>query len=88
MFVYSGIFLDKNSWMLFVYAVPTSCATLIVFNSIWGGKKFLLILTSFLIWTLIISLYLAFLEYHLWLIFLIGIPSQITVVLWGQLKRK
>lgn len=77
-----------NFWNAFVWAVPASCIVLIVFNAIWGRRKFSAVLTSVLVWSLIAGVYLQTLKYNMWALFFIGIPLQISVILWARLKSR
>lgn len=91
LYAYGIIFAQSSFWTLFVGAVPLTTVVLIVFNGIWGKRKFTFILISVLIWSLITTIYLVFLttpsRYNLWAIFIIGIPLQVATVLWSQLKK-
>lgn len=91
LYAYGIIFAQSSFWTLFVGAVPLTTVVLIVFNGIWGKRKFTFILISVLIWTLITTIYLVFLttpsRYNLWAIFIIGIPLQVATILWSQLKK-
>lgn len=78
-----------RGWMIFVYAVPLSCIVLLVFNSIWGKVKYNFYLITGLVWSALASLYLSFYTFALsnvWLVFIIGIPGQIIIILWSRLK--
>ena len=88
--VYSqlNIWLNIHYWPVFVWSVPASFIVLIVFNSIWGKRKFSFTITSCLVWSILASLYLQFLKFNLWIIFIIGIPLQIAIILWSQLKNQ
>ena len=79
-----------NAWMVFIIAVPESAIVSLVFNSIWGNTRFNYLIISILLWTLLTTIFLSALKYAsvLWVIFLIGVPSQIAIILWSQLKRK
>ena len=87
LFVYGKLFAQLDLWIIFIAAIPVSVVVLIVFNSIWGKRKFTFILVSVLIWTALASLYLAFINYNLWSLFIIGVPLQAATILWSQLKR-
>lgn len=76
-----------NLWVIFIWAVPVSCIVGIVFTSIWGKMWFNFILISLEIWTLLASVYITFNQYHLWMIFFIGIPMQIAVFLWANIHK-
>lgn len=86
LFVYNSILNLEKPWLLFIVAVPFSMLVLLIFNSIWGKKKFTFFIVSILIWTTLASTYLNYIEYTPWTIFLIGVPLQIAVILWSQLK--
>lgn len=81
------------SWMVFIYAIPTTCILLIVFTSLWGNKLMRFISISSLIWTICLSVFLTlillnFLKGTAYLIFLLGIPLQFGAFLWLFLKKK
>ncbi len=89
LFAYGIVFADQVFWIFFVAAVPFTIIVLLVFNCIWGKRKYTFILISALIWTGLAAIYLAFLtfSYNLWAIFIIGAPLQIATILWSQLKK-
>lgn len=87
LFVYAKVFANMDLWIFFIGAVPLSTIVLIVFNGIWGKRKFTFILTSVLTWTLLATVYLYFLSYNLWSLFILGIPVQASIILWSQLKK-
>lgn len=75
-------------WMAYVAAVPVSCVVLLVFNSIWGRVKLNYLVISALVWStlLFICLLLKFLD-NIWLLFVIGIPAQVIIMLWSRIKK-
>ncbi len=75
-------------WLVFVLATPASALVALVFNSMWGNTRYNYLIISILLWTLLTSIFLSALEYVsvLWVIFLIGIPIQVAIILWSQLK--
>lgn len=75
-------------WLIFVIATPASAVVALVFNSMWGNTRYNYLIISILLWTLLTSIFLSALEYVsvLWVIFLIGIPIQVAIILWSQLK--
>ncbi len=77
-------------WTVFVSAMPASAVVALVFNSMWGNTRYNYLIISILLWTLLASIFLGALEYAriLWVIFLIGIPIQISIVLWSLLKKR
>ena len=87
-FVYAKLIFDITLWITYVWAVPATCAIGIIFNSIWGRKRNVFILISLLIWTGLASVYLQILTYNTWIIFLLGVPLQIAVLLWSTLYKQ
>lgn len=79
---------DFNYWMIWIWALPVSAIVLIVFSSIWGKRRDILISVSLLIWSFLASCYLQFIKYNIWTIFLLGVPLQVAVFLWGKIKTK
>ena len=88
LFSYSETFGGKNLWILFIWAMPASGIILWVLNGLWGRKVFGIIIASFVSWTLILSLYLQFLSYNIWLLFILGVPIQTLIILASFLKFK
>ena len=89
LYVLSGLLsitICHPSWMLYIYAIPLAMIVLLVFNSIWGKPKVNLVIITLLIWTVLFSIYLSFQAPNMWLVFLIGIPAQIIVLLLIPIK--
>lgn len=86
LYVYGMVFLQESYWVLFVTAIPFSVIVLFVFNGIWGKREFIFILASILVWSILASIYLSFLEYNIWSVFILGVPMQIAIILWSLLK--
>ncbi len=78
----------SHAWMIFIVAIPASAIVALVFNSIWGNTRLNYLIISILLWTLLTTVFLSALKYVevLWVVFLIGIPIQIAIILWSQLK--
>ena len=77
-----------NTWWLFVGAVPVSFVVLLVFNSVWGKKKFTFMILTFLVWTTLAFFYIVFLQNNLLFLFYTGIPLQVMIILWSRLRGK
>ncbi len=88
LYVYVKINDNDNLWIVFIWAVPVSLAIALIFNAVWGNRKIGLILFSLLLWTTITTIFLQFLNYNMWPIFIIGVPSQAAIILWSGLKPK
>lgn len=89
-FVVLGLVMHTVSrvWTAYLVAVPVSCIVLLVFNSIWGRTKLNFVIISVLIWSVLATLYIILSIKELWLIFVLGIPAQIIVLLWSNLDLK
>lgn len=72
----------RQPWLVFIAAVPASFIVLLVFNSIWGrmGRNFPIM--SALVWTTLTFVFFLLPIDTAWMVFLIGIPLQVGVVLW------
>lgn len=93
LFVYNkNTYIFPHSCMCFIWAVPLSCIELLYCNKLWGKRVYSLILLSILEWTVITCIFLHCLfskpSNNIWLIFLLGIPLQIMVVLWYNIYAK
>ena len=78
------------SWMVFVYAAPLSLVVLLIFNAIWGKDKHNFVIISGIVWTTLAALFLSLYQIanNFWLIFIIGIPAEIIIILWSNIKIK
>ncbi|MBQ8546377.1 MAG: helix-turn-helix domain-containing protein [Clostridia bacterium] len=73
-------------WQVFIYAIPVSAITRIVFVSVWEKARGVFLYSSILLWSLIATIYLAIGNYGLWIMFVIGIPLQLIVFLCFRIK--
>lgn len=74
--------------MVYLYALPAALIVFLVFNSLWGIRKLNFIIISLLMWSVLLAVYLTLLPMDIRLIFIIGIPAQIIILLWANLKLK
>ena len=75
----------KESWLIYIYALPASCIVATVFCSIWYSNKVRSIAVSLLVWTIGLAVYLSllvFVSINLWFVFIICSIFQILVILW------
>jgi len=87
-FVYAKIFLSALIWQAFIWAIPASFLVLAIFNRMWGRRILNLYIDSAFVWTLLTAIYIQCLSYNIWLIFLIGVPLQILIILWATMKPR
>ncbi len=76
-------------WPVFIYGVPLNALILCGFNFKWGKRVFNLPILTILNWGVVISSYLTFVYFNtnFWPIILLGIPVQIAIILWSQIKH-
>jgi len=77
-----------NPWTCFVWALPASFGLLTLFNAHWKFRVCAIVFGSLLTWTLLASVYLQLLPYNLWMLFLIGVPTQAAIILGAQLGAR
>lgn len=80
----------RAHWLSFVYAVPVSVIVWLVFNSMWFNRRRNFFIISMLMWTVLWSLYITLLPFgfDVWLIFVLGIPGQVIILLWSRIKAR
>lgn len=78
----------KFLWMSYVYAIPVTFIILLVFNSIWGRRAWSFAIISLLVWSILLSIYLSYSHSESWIIFSLGIPAQLIIILWANLQFK
>ncbi|MBE6137950.1 MAG: helix-turn-helix domain-containing protein [Erysipelotrichaceae bacterium] len=88
-FAYSLVYLQKGIWPILVWGVPLSFLILLIFNSLWGKRKWKFGIIPCFIWTLITAFFLQilYIGQNVWPVFLLGIPPQIAIILWSQMKH-
>ena len=80
-----------NHWMTFVYASPVTMVVWLIFNTIWFDRRRNFPIISFLMWLSLLTIFLTlflFVKEPIWLIFLLGVPGQIIIIMWSRLKFK
>ncbi len=85
-YVYSSIQFSNHPWTIFLWAVPVTALVSDIFNIIWGKRIYSILTRSVLIWSLLTCFYIQFLSLNAWLVFILGVPMQVCVVLWCRLK--
>jgi len=75
-------------WQIFVWAIPCTTAIMFPFKKYLGRHIFEFVILSVFLWSMITCFYLQFLEYNIWLIYLIGVPVQAALSVWAFVKPK
>ena len=87
-FVYFMIRRNLVIWQTFVWAVPVSCIFAVYFNKIYFHRRITgFICWSLFIWSTLTGSFLSFGNYELWPLFFIGIPAQISLIFWLNIKQ-
>ncbi len=90
-YVYAVIYKFEyaNLWVVFIFCIPASAVLLLIFNFKWGRRKYAFIINTVLNWSTLLSIFLASLSYvKMWPIFFVGIPLQIIIFLWSQIRKE
>ncbi len=89
-YVFLGIFAPTltKTWLAFIYAIPASAIVLLIFNLVLKRNLISCLFASIIIWGIILSLYLSFAVDNIWLLFIVGIPMQILILLWFLLIKR
>ena len=74
-------FLGSPQWLVFIYALPVSLIEMLALTSVWSKTKTKALFISLLVWSIITAIYLTLIHYNWWLLFVIGIPAQIIILL-------
>ena len=87
-FTFISIFANKYVWFVFFICAPLTVLLFLIFNSIWGNRRNNYFIVSTLIWSILLCIYLCLIKFNVWQIYILGIPSQIAIILWANLKRR
>ena len=90
-FVYSILILKMSPplWQAFVWGVPVCSLLLLYYNRKWLKNHLLkAVCSSVLNWSVLLSVYLQFIDYRMWLIFIIGVPIQVIILLGLRFNKK
>lgn len=86
-FVYTLSIKNEVIWTIFIWAIPASAAAVLVVGRGLFKSIAVFIMTSFIMWTALLAVYLHLLAYNLWMVFLIGIPLELILFLRYKLKQ-
>ena len=81
-----------KAWLALIVAIPITFVVTLSLTSVWGKNLLNAVFSSLLAWTTLLAVYLCLINllvsppHTLWMIFLIGIPLQILIILWFSLK--
>lgn len=70
----------------FVIACPVTAILLVIFNGLWGERRWLFWIVTFLTWSVLFLICYAARQHEIWLLMLTGFPA--TLVIWLATKVK
>ena len=82
-----GWILGHMLWLVFIYAVPISLITLLLFNSVWENGKRNYYIVSTLVASIFVMVYLTLLRWNPWQLLLLIIPAELIVFLAFRVKK-
>ena len=71
----------NNEWYAFIVALPIFFLVITIFLVVWKCNLLSSIFASLMVWSFILMISLVLEEYHVWMVYLIGLPLQIIIVL-------
>lgn len=77
-----------GEWLAFIAAVPVSAIVWLVFNTLWFNRRLNYLIVSILMWSILVLLHLILFHAGLaaWMIYLLGIPGQIIILVWSRMR--
>jgi len=81
-------FLGSTQWLVFVYALPVSLIVMIILTAVWSKRRANIYFISLLVWSILATVYLTFIQYNWWLLFIVGVPAQIIILLSFMVKKR
>jgi transcriptional regulator with XRE-family HTH domain len=78
-----------NYWLIFVWAVPASSLVVAGVNRTHKRNKTIYFWChSIFIWSLLAGFYLQFIDFNIWPLFILGVPIELSLLLWLNVKPK
>lgn len=81
---------ETRQWLTFIFAIPVTFIVWLVLNSIWFNTKRNFLIISLLMWSVLFCIQLTLYIFHIRveLIYLVGIPAQIIILLCAFIKKR
>ena len=89
-FLVSSAIYGDPYWLAFIWAVPLSAAVILRSGRTILHTALKIVISSIFCWSLITAIFLHLLviyQANAWMIFFIGLPLQIIIILWSQLRK-
>jgi len=86
-FFYVTTFFRSIPWQIFILDIPLSCLIMLAFSKHFG-RIYTFVIASVLVWSTLAYIYLQFIAYNIFLVFIVGVPVQLALVIWAFIKPK
>lgn len=90
-FVVTYLFLGKVTfqWLYFVFTVPVVVLLRLIFNSIWLNPRHNYFIVSVLVWSVLAAVHISlwYFGIRVPVIYLLGIPAQVIIILCAFLRK-
>ena len=80
--LFKWIMPERRCWLAFVFALPETFIVLLVMSKLWLNKIFRFFSCTGIVWTSIMTFCTTFVFEGSWMLYLVGIPLQIMIILW------
>lgn len=80
-YTYLSTYNSLRYWQIFIWAIPVNALFLNYCNNTWGDKKYTIFIRSLFLWSFITAIYCHYIEYNLWIFFLIGPVIQAILII-------
>ena len=81
----------KAYWLAFLYAIPVSAIVWLVLNSLWFTCRRNFLIITLLMWSILTCVHVSCISLggpNVWLIYILGIPGQIIILMWSRLRHR
>lgn len=82
---------ETRQWLAFLYAGPACLVAWLTFNSTWFDTRVNYLIVSLLMWSCLACIHVSLLVFGVmdaWLLYLLGIPGEIMILMWSGIKRR
>ncbi len=78
---------DVYHFEIFMWAIPATTLVVKLCSKYLLSNRYYILTSSLFFWSFIIVIYIQWLELNFWLLFLLGIPVQLTIVLMDYVRK-
>ncbi len=85
-YVYLNIYSEMRWWQVFIWAIPLTGLILRYFNKHWGKEVFDIYLKSIILFSAITAVYCQFIQYNVWIVFLLAPLLEAIIIINHYIK--